>query len=136
MEKKHTVSRRTFMKGLSLLAGADSLIRAAPDALGRWIHRPQRGIDQGGSRSAWAAWVWASARYRVRASLPFATSMRTTSKQAMEVGGPDVKGYKDFREVLERPDVDLSTSQRRRIGTVDPDCCCGGRAGMSGAKSR
>jgi predicted dehydrogenase len=28
-------------------------------------------------------------------------------KKAVEKGGPDVKGYKDFREVLERPDIDV-----------------------------
>lgn len=28
-------------------------------------------------------------------------------KEAVEKGGPDVKGYKDFREVLERPDIDI-----------------------------
>ncbi len=28
-------------------------------------------------------------------------------KQAMELGGPDVKGYHDFRDVLARPDIDV-----------------------------
>ena len=28
-------------------------------------------------------------------------------KQALEIGGPGVKGYKDFREVLERSDIDI-----------------------------
>ncbi len=28
-------------------------------------------------------------------------------KEALEIGGPGVKGYKDFREVLERPDIDI-----------------------------
>ena len=28
-------------------------------------------------------------------------------KLAMEIGGPDVAGYKDFREVLERKDIDI-----------------------------
>ena len=27
--------------------------------------------------------------------------------QAMKAGGPDVKGYRDFREVLERKDIDI-----------------------------
>ncbi len=28
-------------------------------------------------------------------------------KQALQMSGPDVKGYKDFREVLDRPDIDI-----------------------------
>ena len=28
-------------------------------------------------------------------------------KQALEIGGPGVKGYKDFREVLERSDIGI-----------------------------
>lgn len=28
-------------------------------------------------------------------------------KKAVEKGGPDVKGYRDFREVLDRPDIDI-----------------------------
>lgn len=28
-------------------------------------------------------------------------------RTAMEIGGPEVKGYKDFREVLARPDIDI-----------------------------
>jgi len=26
---------------------------------------------------------------------------------ALEIAGPDVTGYRDFREVLERPDIDI-----------------------------
>jgi predicted dehydrogenase len=28
-------------------------------------------------------------------------------KKALQIGGPGVKGYKDFREVLQRPDIDI-----------------------------
>jgi myo-inositol 2-dehydrogenase/D-chiro-inositol 1-dehydrogenase len=32
---------------------------------------------------------------------------RNHLERALKIGGPDVKGYSDFREVLERPDIDI-----------------------------
>ena len=37
-------------------------------------------------------------------------------KLALEMAGPDVKGYKDFREVLERSDIDIVVEFEKPIG--------------------
>ena len=46
-------------------------------------------------------------RYPGSVLVPSATWTRSTWPRALEIAGPGVTGYTDFREVLERPDIDI-----------------------------
>ncbi|MDQ1257508.1 MAG: myo-inositol 2-dehydrogenase / D-chiro-inositol 1-dehydrogenase [Candidatus Hydrogenedentes bacterium] len=102
--KSRAISRRGFIKGMASMAVGFQIVprhvlggvgyTAPNDELTKAV------IGVGGMG-------WGHLGYPGSRLLAVCDVDENHLKQALEAAGPDVKGYKDFREVLARPDIDI-----------------------------
>ncbi len=104
MQGKKTYTRRTFLKGAAALTAACTIVprhvlggqgyTVPSDELTRAV------IGVGGMGKA-------HLNYEGARLLAVCDVDAKHLQEAMEIGGPGVKGYRDFREVLQRTDIDI-----------------------------
>lgn len=104
MPKRHHLTRRRFIG--STLAAAAALTIVPRRVLGGQGYTPP-------SDTPTKAVIGVGGMGRAHLGYPGAVLLAVCDvdeehlKTALELSGPGVKGYKDFREVLERPDIDI-----------------------------
>ena len=105
MSKGHRLSRRQFI-GRGLAAAAAGLTIVPRRVLGGQGYTPP-------SDTLTKAVIGVGGMGRGHLAYPGAVLLAVCDvdekhlRSALEISGPGVKGYKDFREVLERPDIDI-----------------------------